>query len=115
MEELAQKYKALSEGTRLRIMALLGHGELCVCDLMAVLDLPQSTVSRHLASLRHAGLVRGERRGKWMYYRLVEAGDSLTRDLLTLLAHHLPGLEVMQKDHEALIAYLKRKDGRTCA
>ncbi|MBU4034431.1 MAG: metalloregulator ArsR/SmtB family transcription factor, partial [Proteobacteria bacterium] len=52
MQTTAQFFKALSEEPRLRILALLLSGELCVCDLMAVLQLPQSTISRHLAYLR---------------------------------------------------------------
>ncbi len=59
MQQAAKLFKALSEVSRLRILGLLQHGELCVCDLMAVLDLPQSTVSRHLARLKECGLVRG--------------------------------------------------------
>ncbi|HEX9779019.1 MAG TPA: metalloregulator ArsR/SmtB family transcription factor, partial [Geopsychrobacteraceae bacterium] len=57
MKTTTRLFKALSDETRLRILALLQAGELCVCDLMAILDLPQSTVSRHLAYLRNAGLV----------------------------------------------------------
>ena len=68
MEQLAQLYKALSEETRIRIMMLLTQGELCVCDIQAVLDEPQSKVSRHLAYLKHSGLVSSKRVGVWMHY-----------------------------------------------
>jgi len=68
--------KALSEPIRLRIAVLLTRGELCVCDLIAVLHLPQSTVSRHMSRLRQAGLVQDRRNGKWVYYRLT-VGDSM--------------------------------------
>lgn len=90
MKSVAQLFKALSDETRLRILALLAAGELCVCDLMAILDLPQSTVSRHLAYLRNNGLVADRREGVWMYYRLTEAGDGFKADLLALLALRLP-------------------------
>ena len=64
-------YKALAEETRLKSLLLLeSQGELCVCDLMNALALSQPKVSRHLAELRKQALVVGERRGKWMYYRI---------------------------------------------
>jgi len=88
MKKIAHIFKALSDETRLRILALLSSGELCVCDLMAALELPQSTVSRHLAYLRHAGLVADQRRGVWMFYRLNQAiplGDELLRLVLEKL------------------------------
>jgi ArsR family transcriptional regulator, arsenate/arsenite/antimonite-responsive transcriptional repressor len=110
MQNAACLFKALSEETRLRIMALLAHGELCVCDLMAVLGLPQSTISRHLASLRHAGLVEGRRQGVWMHYRLAGA-DGLRQELSVLLERHLPDLPAGVRDHQALKAHLESKRG----
>ncbi len=114
MEETLQIFKALSEEIRLRILALLFHGELCVCDLMDVLDMPQSTISRHLAYLRNAGLVKGERRGKWMYYRLSSTTGKPANALLKLLTEHLPGLAVINQDHYRLTAYLADKDTAHC-
>ena len=55
MDQVVQIYKALSEEMRIRIMMLLTHGELCVCDLMAIFDEPQSKISRHLAYLKNSG------------------------------------------------------------
>ncbi len=69
---------------------MLLDGERCVCELMAGLDMPQSTVSRHLAYLKNSGWVTGERRGVWSYYRLREPTTDLHRGLLELLAAHLP-------------------------
>lgn len=70
MKTLVQQFKALGDPTRLKIFCLLlEHDECCVCHLMDVLDLPQSTVSRHLAVLRQADLVHSRREGQWMYYR----------------------------------------------
>lgn len=89
MKQTAQIFKALSDETRLRILALLANGELCVCDLMAALDLPQSTVSRHLAYLRNVGLVEDARHGVWMFYRLVAETSPLGQDLTRLLTHRL--------------------------
>lgn len=67
--------KALADDNRLRIVALLAHGELCVCHIVAALDLSQPNVSQHLTVLKHAGVVEGERRGSWIHYRLAPEQD----------------------------------------
>ena len=89
MEEVLKRLKALGDPTRLRLVALLGHGELCVCDLTAVLELPQSTVSRHLARLRNAGLVLDRKKGVWAYYRVNAELSEPIRTVLSSLAGHL--------------------------
>jgi ArsR family transcriptional regulator len=66
-------FRALSDPTRLRILHLLQGGELCVCDLVDILDVPQPTASRHLAYLRKTGLVLTRKEGHWNYYRLAPA------------------------------------------
>ncbi|HVM18059.1 MAG TPA: metalloregulator ArsR/SmtB family transcription factor [Gaiellaceae bacterium] len=71
-EELASRFRALADPTRLAIVnRLAGAGEVCVCDLVAAFDLSQPTISHHLRLLREARLVESERRGTWAYYRLV--------------------------------------------
>ncbi|MFC5847672.1 ArsR/SmtB family transcription factor [Deinococcus petrolearius] len=79
--------KALAQDTRYDLVRRLARGEHCVCDLEALLDLPQSKVSYHLGVLREAGLVRAEQRGKNMYYALnreplFRLGGQLLTDLL---------------------------------
>ena len=69
--DLALAFKALADPTRVSIVNRLAAGECCVCDLTAVFELAQPTVSHHLRILRDAGLVEAERRGTWAYYRLV--------------------------------------------
>jgi ArsR family transcriptional regulator len=64
--------KAVADPSRVRILKLLEGGELCVCQITAVLDLAAATVSKHLAALKTAGLVQQRRDGKWIYYRLAE-------------------------------------------
>lgn len=114
MKKTAQFFKALSDETRLRILALLGSGELCVCDLMAVLDLPQSTVSRHLAYLRNTGLVEDRRQGIWMYYRLSTDGSLFQREVLALLQARLAEPAQAGRDQAALREYLARKINSAC-
>jgi ArsR family transcriptional regulator len=79
-------FRAFSDRTRLRILHLLRRGELCVCDLVAVLDVPQPKASRHLAYLRRAGLVTARKEGLWMHYRLAPARSVFHQKLLDCLA-----------------------------
>jgi len=69
-EGLPAFLKLVAEPNRLRILALLTRGELCVCDIEAAVRLPQNLVSHHLSVLRREGLVLDRREGKWVYYRI---------------------------------------------
>lgn len=83
--------KAVADPSRVRILKLLEDGELCVCQITAVLDLAPATISKHLAALKTAGLLQQRRAGKWVYYRLAERALNpyappflaLVRELLT--------------------------------
>jgi ArsR family transcriptional regulator len=114
MKKIAHLFKALSDETRLRILSLLGAGELCVCDLMEILALPQSTVSRHLAYLRNADLVEDRRQGVWMYYRLAGEESTLHHDLLALLQVRLANIPQAAADQAALRSHLAKKDRAAC-
>ncbi len=73
-DELARKLKALSDPGRLRLLSVVAShrgGEACVCDLSAGIELSQPTISHHLKVLKTAGLLESERRGSWVYYRVV--------------------------------------------
>lgn len=81
----SRAFKALGELNRLRVFALIASQEsICVGDLVTVLDLPQSTVSRHLATLRQAGLLSTRRDGTWIHYQLSDAPEQ--RALVDMLA-----------------------------
>ncbi len=72
--ELARVFKAMGDPVRLRLLSLIAShdgGEACVCDLTGVFDLTGPTISHHLKVLRGAGLIVGERRGTWVYYRVL--------------------------------------------
>lgn len=92
VHEIVDVFKGLSDPIRLRIAALLTQGELCVCDLMAILALPQSTISRHMARLKSAGIVKDRRAGKWVYYSLENGGfpENIRRFLTGELAKEDP-------------------------
>lgn len=114
MKRTAHLFKALTDETRLRILALLGQGELCVCDLIAVLHLPQSTVSRHLALLKNAGWVTDRRQGVWMYYRLADEPLPLQTALQPSILAHLSALATTKKDLERLSLYLLERPRDAC-
>ena len=84
---LVDAVKALAHPGRLRLLAMLRGGDLCVCQLTAVLELAASTVSSHLSDLRRAGLVTERKSGKWVHYRLVTTGPlaDLVREALRLV------------------------------
>lgn len=85
---LVEAAKGLAHGARLRILAMLDEGELCVCQMTAVLDLAPSTVSQHLSVLARGGLVRERKEGKLVFYRLRDdsAGSALVPSLLAVLS-----------------------------
>jgi ArsR family transcriptional regulator len=86
MKEAARFFKVLSDESRLKILWLLfNRQELCVCDVMAVLEITQSKASRHLAALRHIGIATDRREGLWSYYSLRPPQDELARNHLRLL------------------------------
>lgn len=114
MERTTEIIKALSDPTRLRIVSLLRHGELCVCDLTEALQIPQSTVSRHLSSLKNAGWVKGRRSGKWMHYLLREDTPSLQTRIGDILKEELPLHDVCQADDRRYLAYLAVKPSHSC-
>jgi ArsR family transcriptional regulator, arsenate/arsenite/antimonite-responsive transcriptional repressor len=82
IDRLEAAFKALADKTRLRILALLGSNEVCVCHLHDSLGLPQPTVSRHLAYLRRSGLVAARRDGVWMHYRIARSLDPVVQQVV---------------------------------
>jgi ArsR family transcriptional regulator len=121
MEQLTQLFRALSEEARLRIVMLLTSGELCVCDLMAILEEPQSKISRHLAYLTHSGLTKGKRAGVWMHYSLKEPLDEVYKAEIEFLKKELSHFPQLRSDRDRLLelkklgsckAVLKLRGGR---
>jgi len=79
LQDKSEQFKAISDPTRLKILYLLRYGELCVCEINAALEKPQSTISHHLSILKNAGFIKGRKEGVWIHYRLV---NSETNDLI---------------------------------
>ena len=107
MKGMLQVFRALSDETRLRILKLLEHGELCVCDIVAAFDTIQPRVSFHLATLKAAGFVKDRKEGKWMHYRLDDS-DLFKRMLLLSVIQKIPE-ESISEDLERLEEFLKTK------
>lgn len=82
VDELENLFKALADKTRLRILALLGNNEVCVCHIHDSLGVPQPTVSRHLAYLRKSGLVAVRRDGVWMHYHVSRSLSPVVQHVL---------------------------------
>lgn len=112
MKDIAGVFKALSDETRIRIFRLLLEGELCICDLMEVLELPQSKVSRHMAYLKHSGLVDDRREGVWIYYSLREPQSKLHEYLMRCIHDCFEEHEVFNRDLQRLKSFEAEK---TCA
>ena len=102
MKELEQYFKALGDNNRLRILNLLLHGELCVCDIQYVLETTQPLVSRHLAYLRNSGLVIDRREGYRIYYRLSDQSPAVSKPLFEFLRSAFKSEEQLQLDTERL-------------
>ena len=82
---LARVFKALADPVRLRLLSMIAGaegGEACVCELTAGFDVSGPTISHHLKVLREAGLIEGDRRGTWIYYRAVPAALAAASDAL---------------------------------
>ncbi|MGW4200768.1 ArsR/SmtB family transcription factor [Streptomyces sp. NPDC004726] len=85
-QTLAKVFKALGDPVRLRLLSMIASragGEVCVCDLTPAFDLSQPTVSHHLKLLKQAGLIDSERRGTWVYYRLLPQMTDRLAEILT--------------------------------
>ena len=100
IDQLEAVFKALSDKTRLRILALLGNNEVCVCHLHDSLDLPQPTVSRHLAYLRRAGLVDVRRDGVWMHYQVARSLDPAVQTVLNAAVDALTNVRTTTEDRK---------------
>jgi ArsR family transcriptional regulator len=102
MRDMEQIFKGLADQTRLRILNLLIHGELCVCDIQYVLESSQPNVSRHLIYLKNSGLVLDRREGARMYYQLAQPNESVHKLLFTFLRDIFRSSDVLAEDSQKL-------------
>jgi ArsR family transcriptional regulator len=100
IDELENVFKALADKTRLRILALLGNNEVCVCHIHDSLGLRQPTVSRHLAYLRKSGLVAARRDGVWMHYQVSRTLSPLARGIVGAAVDALQRVPATDQDRK---------------
>ncbi|MGE5483410.1 MAG: ArsR/SmtB family transcription factor [Ignavibacteriales bacterium] len=103
LREYEMVLRAAADRSRARILKLLEDDELCVCQVVAVLGLGQSTVSKHLSILREAGLIEDRKEGRWVFYRLGSSGiNRYSVSILGLLRTWLNDDEMIAGDAERL-------------
>jgi ArsR family transcriptional regulator len=108
IDSLETLFKALADGTRLRILGLLLDGEVCVCHIHESLGLPQPKISRHLAYLRRAGLVEARKDGLWVHYRLARMDDPVMQALVDAAGHAIGHVASGEKDRRRLAQRVER-------
>lgn len=110
-----QLFQALADETRLRCVILLQqHGELCVCELTYALEVSQPKISRHLAYLRAAGVVRDRRQGVWMFYTLHPQLPTWMSKIIHKMAQHLYTQPPFYEDNQRLSGMSQRPNERGC-
>jgi DNA-binding transcriptional ArsR family regulator len=115
MRDVLDVTKALADGNRLRVLMALTGGELCVCQIVELLQLAPSTVSKHVSILRQARLVDVRKDGRWMYYRLPD-GDApqAARDAVVWVQQNLAGSSQAVQDKKRLKAILAMDPEKLC-
>ncbi len=102
-EHASEQLKLLADKSRLHLLSLLLHSELCVCDLVELTQLSQPNVSQHMRKLKFGGFVSESKKGQWVYYSLRDSIPAYVRDVL----RNLPSLE-------AGVTALKAKNSACC-
>lgn len=115
MLELMLLIKAMADENRVRAMCALREQTLCVCQLVELLELAPSTVSKHMTILKHARLVEGHKQGRWMYYRLAgEKAPAAVRDAIEWLCRSASDNEIIVQDRHRLSDILKLDREELC-
>ena len=114
IQDLDVLFKGFADPTRIRILSLLAAGELCVCDIVEILALPQPTVSRHLAYLRRMGLVEATREWKFAHYRLADPEHAVHRSLLQCARTCFTGIASLDDERAKGQARVKDRASNPC-
>ncbi len=101
MDKLTDFFKMLSDETRIRILVLLYHKKLCVCQLCGIMEETQPKISKHLAKLRDMGFVKDERKEQFIYYDL-NFSDKLFENLLKNIIGNIDNYDKIKKDIKRL-------------
>lgn len=114
LADLDALFKAFADPTRLRVLNVLAAGELCVCDVVEILAIPQPTVSRNLGILRAAGLVDVTREWKFAHYRLAQPGDSATRKLIRCMRSSFRDVESLEHERAQADERVRARETDPC-
>lgn len=115
MREFISITKALADETRVRLLMALAYDELCVCQLVELVELAPSTVSKHLSLLKQARLIEGRKEGRWMYYRVADIeGSEVARKAFEWTRTSLDADATMARDRERLAAIKKMDPAELC-
>ena len=114
IDDLDAVFKGFADPTRIRILSVLAAGELCVCDIVEILGLPQPLVSRHLAYLRRSGLVEATREWKYAHYRLAEPEHAVHRNLINCVRTCFRGIKSLDRERAKAEARVKSRATDPC-
>jgi ArsR family transcriptional regulator, arsenate/arsenite/antimonite-responsive transcriptional repressor len=114
LTDLDALFRGFADPSRIRILNLLVAGEMCVCDVVEILELPQPTVSRHLAYLRGAGLVAVTRESSFAHYRLTEPANRVHQNLINCVRGCFTGIRSLDTERRLAIARVKRREQEPC-
>lgn len=107
-------FRGFADPTRLRVLNVLAAGELCVCDIVEILRLPQPTVSRHLSYLRRCGLVEATRQWKYAHYRLAGAEHPVQANLVACVRSCFAGIALLDREREAALRRVAERKKEPC-
>ncbi len=114
MQDFLSITRALSDENRVRILMALNVGELCVCQIIELLNLAPSTISKHMSILKQARLVEGEKNGKWVYYRLAGGAPKAATEAIEWAKRHLVSEAAIKRDVKNLRAIIKQHPVEVC-
>ena len=112
--DLDALFRGFADPTRIRILNLLAAGDLCVCDLVDILGLPQSTVSRHLGYLRRSRLVEVDRGARYDHYRLAAPDNPVHRNLLDCVRGCFRGIGSLDAERTRAETRVRERRARPC-
>jgi len=115
MRDILDMTKALADGSRLRVLMALTGGELCVCQIVELLELAPSTVSKHMSILRQARLVESRKDGRWMHYRLPDRdAPKAVKETINWVRRQLASSPQMRQDGDRLRRILAMNPEELC-
>ena len=114
IDDLDAVFKGFADPTRIRILSALAAGELCVCDIVDIVRLPQPTISRHLAYLRRMGLVEVTREAKFAHYRLAQPDHAVHQNLINCVRTCFRGIASLDRERRMAEARVKARTSEPC-